>query len=388
MRICWTGLAVSWISLFATLAAAQEVASVSDAKLGDTSNVHVCGTLYLAGQPTPSDIPVIKAKGIERVITLRTDGEIRWPEASTIEGAGLEFVKVPFRSPDSLTDAVFDRVRKLLRESSKKPTLLHCGSANRVGAVWLVHRVLDEGVTFDVALREAHRIGLRNAGYEAKAKDYVERKRARSEASVRPGINKGFLQADLDLAQWLGRFEVESREVFSAREQVVAACQLKPNMRVADIGAGTGFYSRLFAETVGDEGWVFSVDIAPRFIEHIRDRAAQEKVENLSGVLCSERSVNLPPSSVDLVFICDTYHHFEYPRSTLASIHRALRDDGTLVVIDFEKIPGQTREFLMNHVRADKQQVRAEISDAGFELIAEVPIEGFRENYLLRFRKN
>ena len=84
------------------------------------------------------------------------------------------------------------------------------------------------------------------------------------------------------------------------------------------------------------------------------------------------------------MFACDTYHHFEYPQATLASIRRALRPGGTLVVVDFERIPGKTRPWLLDHVRCGKGQVIAEIAAAGFELVEEVPL-GLEENYFLRF---
>ena len=108
---------------------------------------------------------------------------------------------------------------------------------------------------------------------------------------------------------------------------------------------------------------------------------------NIMTVLCSDRSVKLPPESVDAAFVCDMYHHFEFPSSTLASIHRALKPGGTLIVIDFERIPGRSREFILNHVRAGKDVFRGEIEAAGFELGEEVDIPGFKENYFLRFSK-
>jgi len=363
---------------------------VKDAALGNTRNVHACGKLFLAGQPMRDDIVAIKDNGVQRVITLRTNGEVDWDEAAAIKDAGLEFVEVPFGSPDSLTDNVFDKVRKLLNDSDKTSTLLHCGSANRVGAVWLTHRVLDQRVPLETAVKEAKTIGLRTAAFESKALDYIKRRRQAepaSEQSVRPGINDNFLKADLDVAQWLGRFEVESREVFGARNDVVKACGVRSGSRVADIGAGTGFFTRLFAEAAGADGWVFAVDISARFLEHIRRQAEDDRVTNVTGVLCSQRSIALPPNSIDLAFVCDTYHHFEYPQSTLASIHRALRQSGTLVVIDFERLPGNSREFIMSHVRAGKRVFRGEIELAGFEFVEEIAMERFRENYFLRFRK-
>lgn len=204
---------------------------------------------------------------------------------------------------------------------------------------------------------------------------------------VQPGINDKFLDPTLDIDEWLGRFEIESREVYAAREHVLKSCEIKPGFRVADVGAGTGFYSRLFANAVSDEGWVFSVDISPRFLEHINRKAREDGIHNISGVLGTDRTIALPPNSVDLVFICDTYHHFEFPELTLASIRKALKPGGMLVVIDFERIPGKSREFILGHVRGGKEVFRGEIVDAGFRVIDEIKVPGFEENYLLRFRK-
>lgn len=205
--------------------------------------------------------------------------------------------------------------------------------------------------------------------------------------SVKPGINRSFLDPDMDVETFLDRFEVESREVFAARQRVLDICDIKPGMRVADVGAGTGFYSRLFAAATGPDGWVYAVDLSPQFAAHINEQAQASGVENLTTVLCTDRSVRLPPDSVDRVFICDTYHHFEYPQKTLASIYQALKPGGVLIVIDFERIPGVSREFILGHVRAGKDVFRGEIEAAGFRFEKEVEVAAFRENYLLRFQK-
>jgi ubiquinone/menaquinone biosynthesis C-methylase UbiE len=205
--------------------------------------------------------------------------------------------------------------------------------------------------------------------------------------SVRPGINERFLDPELDVEEWLGRFEIESREVYAARDAVLQACRIESGDTVADVGAGTGFYSRLFASAVGEDGWVYAVDIAPQFLEHINRQSLKDGITNLTTVLCSDRSVRLPGDSVDVVFTCDTYHHFEYPQSTLASLHRALKPGGSLIVVDFERIPGESREFILGHVRAGKAVFRAEIEKAGFEFVEEVDLPELEENYLLRFRK-
>ena len=143
-------------------------------KLGQTKNVHQFGNFYLAGQFTPDDIAVLKEAGIDVVISLRTDGELKWDEKAALEKAGITFYQVPFRKPDSLTDKVFDSVRKLLKTDGKeKKVMLHCGSANRVGAVWAAFRALDQGQDPDEAIAEAKKVGLRYPPYEARAKEYI-----------------------------------------------------------------------------------------------------------------------------------------------------------------------------------------------------------------------
>lgn len=205
--------------------------------------------------------------------------------------------------------------------------------------------------------------------------------------SVRPGINKNFLDPDLDVEEWSKRFAMESREVFTARNEVLDALELKPGMRVADIGAGTGLYATLFADQVGTTGWVYAVEIAAPFVAHLRDVARKHQQGNVTPVLCDEDAIRLPPESIDLAFTSDVYHHFEYPQSTLKSILSALKPGGRLVIVDFERIPGVSREWILGHVRADKQTVKQEIEQAGFVFDQEKKITGFAENYFLVFRK-
>jgi len=207
------------------------------------------------------------------------------------------------------------------------------------------------------------------------------------ESSVRPGVNDGYLAADMQVDRWVQRLEVESREVVALRRQLLAEVGVETGMSIADVGAGTGLFVPLFAEAVGSEGRVYAVDIVPKFAAHIRDRASEDGLEQVTVVLNHDRSISLAPNSADIVFICDVYHHFEFPRSMLASIHRALRADGVLIVIDFEKIPGKTPQRLMDHVRAGKETVMDEIRAEGFHLQREVKVDGLEENYFLRFSK-
>ncbi len=210
---------------------------------------------------------------------------------------------------------------------------------------------------------------------------------AAPEQSVKPGINNDFLNPDLDVDSMVQRFEVESREIAAQRTRIADAVGIREGMAVADIGAGTGLFMEPFAEMVGESGTLYAVDIAPPFVEHLQNRAQSLGLSQVEAVLCTERSVELASSSVDVAFICDVYHHFEYPMSTMATVYDALRPGGTLVVVDFEKDPDIRGGWALQHIRDPKEVFRAEIQDAGFEFIEEVAIEGLTANYFLRFRK-
>ncbi|MGI9471371.1 MAG: methyltransferase [Rubripirellula sp.] len=205
--------------------------------------------------------------------------------------------------------------------------------------------------------------------------------------SVKPGINDGFLDPELKLEEWIERFEVESREVYHARKEIMQQLGLTEGTRVADVGAGTGFYTLLMAQAVGPTGWTYAIEISPRFAEHLANLISTRGITNATTVFCTDRSICLPPESIDAAFICDVYHHFEHPAETMSSVHRALTDGGRVVVIDFERIPGVSRDWMLGHVRAGKQTFIDEIQSVGFELIAERQIPGFQENYYLEFRK-
>lgn len=204
------------------------------------------------------------------------------------------------------------------------------------------------------------------------------------EKSVNPGINKNFDNPNVN--EFIERFEKEGRDVFNHREEVVAALGLKPGMAVADVGAGTGLFTRMFSPRVGATGKVYAVDISDEFVAHVARVAQQQKMENIMGVVCKADSAELPPASVDLVFICDTYHHFEFPHKTMRSIHTALKPKGQVVLIDFHRIQGVSTDWVMSHVRAGQEVFAKEITDAGFKQVEEKK-DLLKESYFVRFEK-
>ncbi|MDX1697805.1 MAG: methyltransferase domain-containing protein [Thiohalobacterales bacterium] len=206
---------------------------------------------------------------------------------------------------------------------------------------------------------------------------------AAQEQSIRPGINSHFV--DPDWRRWVNTFERPGREVYDKRHAIVAASRLQPGMMVADIGAGTGLFTRLFAPKVAPDGIVYAIDISKTFVDNILRTCREQGLSNVKGIVNSPREIGMPADSIDLAFITDTYHHFEYPRQTLASIHQALRDDGRVIIIDFRRDPRISSRWVMGHVRGNKAQTIEELREAGFRLVEDRPI--MRTNYFLEFVK-
>ena len=191
--------------------------------------------------------------------------------------------------------------------------------------------------------------------------------------------------ANVDL--WLERLEVGSRELYSAREAVAEAVGLSDGDAVADVGAGTGLYTLLFAEAVGASGRVYAEDIEPLFLDLVNRRAVDLGFDNVTAVLGREDSVTLPSNSMDVVFIADTYHYFDDREAVMRSIFDALKPGGALILVEFDIEAGETKPDYKSHVRFGKAGVISEVEFIGFEFSDEPTVEGLEENYFLRFKK-
>jgi SAM-dependent methyltransferase len=200
-----------------------------------------------------------------------------------------------------------------------------------------------------------------------------------------PKINEPFRKPDVN--QYIKRFESGDRETYLKRHEIVAALGLRKGMTVADVGAGTGLFTRPIADLVGSTGKVYAVDIARPFLDHIAAEAKRHRQRQVVTILCNQETTNLPAESVDLVFLCDVYHHLENPERTLASIRQALKSRGELVVIDFDRREGRSAEFVLKHVRAGKETFRKEIEAAGFTQISTAEPPFLKENFFLHFQK-
>jgi predicted methyltransferase len=197
----------------------------------------------------------------------------------------------------------------------------------------------------------------------------------------------GSLVPGFVLAQWKSGLEHDGREVYDRRAQIVDAVGLRPGMTVADIGAGTGLFARLFARRVGPEGRVYATDVSRWAVLKTAVLARAEKLGNVTAIVNGESDTGLAPGSLDVAFLCDAYHHFTRPWSMLQSIYRTLKPGGRLVIVDYDRVPGKSPAWILEHVpaRFDKATVRQDLEDVGFRFRDEETF--LSENYLLVFQR-
>lgn len=188
-----------------------------------------------------------------------------------------------------------------------------------------------------------------------------------------------------DPRHWTKVFERPGREVFDQRFRIVHAARPHPGMRVADIGAGTGLFTVLFARAVGPEGRVYAVDLSESFVAGIRELARTYRVDNIVPIVNTQKASGLEAGSIDLAFLNDTYRDFEQPRAMLDSIYQALVPYGTLIVVDLRQEPGVSATWGTRRMRGGRDRVVSEVEDAGFRLVEEPDF--LRESYFLRFEK-
>jgi len=162
-------------------------------------------------------------------------------------------------------------------------------------------------------------------------------------------------------ALWLER---PSREITEQPQQVVDALNLKPTDVVADIGAGTGYFSFRMASLI-PQGKVLAVDIQPEMIDILNFLKTENKISNVEPVLASVDNPNLPKESIDLALMVDAYHEFEYPKEVMEGIVQALKPGGRVVLVEYR---GENPLIPIKAIHKMKQsQVRKEMKAVGLQ---------------------
>ncbi|AFY79577.1 methylase involved in ubiquinone/menaquinone biosynthesis [Pleurocapsa sp. PCC 7327] len=155
----------------------------------------------------------------------------------------------------------------------------------------------------------------------------------------RDGIGKFYLGREI--AKVMGHQEMlwlerPSRELQEQPKKVIEALNLKPTDVVADIGAGTGYFSFRIASLV-PQGKVYAVDIQPEMLDVLNFLKTENRVTNVETVLGSVSTPNLSPNSIDLALMVDAYHEFEYPREIMEEIVKALKRNGRVVLVEYRR---------------------------------------------------
>lgn len=167
-----------------------------------------------------------------------------------------------------------------------------------------------------------------------------------------------------DVDRWSRVFEDPKRDAWQKPTEVISALKLRPGMKVADIGAATGYFPVRIARTHPDVA-VYGVDVAPAMVEYLGARAKREGLENLHAVQGAASDPKLP-EPVDLILLVDTYHHVHDRTAYFTDVRqRYLRPDGRLAVVDFrmDATLGPSREH-----KLDPAVVVRELEAAGFRV--------------------
>lgn len=189
----------------------------------------------------------------------------------------------------------------------------------------------------------------------------------------RDGIGKTFMGREISQVMghpgigWLERTEREKEE---APSKAIALLGLAPDAVLADIGAGSGYYSFRIARLL-PKGKVVAVDIQPEMLAFLKAEAAKLGVKNVHPHLGAVDDVRLPPASLDAALMVDAYHEFDHPAEMLASLRAALRPKGRIYLLEFraedENVP------IKPHHKMTEAQARKEFEACGFRFVTNKP---------------
>jgi len=177
--------------------------------------------------------------------------------------------------------------------------------------------------------------------------------------------------------------EREERASWQKPDEVVQALALKNGDVVADIGAGTGYFSRPLAKAVAPDGKVYAVDVAADVLEYLKQRADQEGISNIVPLVSREEDPMLPRNAVDLVFFCDTTHHIVNRVPFYRAMAPGLKKGSRVAIIDYK--PDAQRHPHASEEHVSRSQTISEMEDAGFKYVKD--FDFLRDQYFVIFEK-
>jgi ubiquinone/menaquinone biosynthesis C-methylase UbiE len=166
---------------------------------------------------------------------------------------------------------------------------------------------------------------------------------------------------------WIKAFEDPERDEWQKPDEVVKSLNLKPGDIIADIGAGTGYFTKRFAKAVSPGGQALGLDIVPSRVQHMKEEAQRLGLNNYKALLIKPDNPKLEPGSVDVVFLCNTYHHLENRVDYFQRLSKSLKENGRVVIVDFYKKPLPVGPSSADH-KLSKEVVLEEFQVAGYHL--------------------
>ena len=167
-----------------------------------------------------------------------------------------------------------------------------------------------------------------------------------------------------DVKKYAAMFESKERAAWQKPDQVVELMALKPGANIADIGAGTGYFTRRFARAVGPTGQATGFDLEPNMVVYMQKDAARLKLANYKAVKIDVNATGLPEKHFDVIFLSNTYHHIANPVKYFAGLRKYLKPDGRLIILDFKKIKSPVGPLLKHKIT--KEDVVKTLQSAGF----------------------
>ena len=153
---------------------------------------------------------------------------------------------------------------------------------------------------------------------------------------------------------------------------LVQGMGLQKGMAVADVGTGIGYMLPFLSRSVGPSGQVLAEDIFDDFLSAARQVAANQNLTNITFLKGTDKDPMLPENALDRVLVLDAYHHFDYPETMLAAIHKSLKPDGRLVIVEYYKRPGaMPNNQAVTHIRLDMPDLIKEVEANHFKLVSE-----------------
>ena len=202
----------------------------------------------------------------------------------------------------------------------------------------------------------------------------------------RDGIGKFYMEREISQvmghlgASWLERPKREQEE---RTDLLIKSMALQPHERIADIGAGSGYFSFRMAPLV-PKGQVFAVDISPKMLGIVRSKIRQNKISNVVPVQSTIKNTMLEENSIDVALIVDAYHEFSHPREMAQSIHKSLNQNGRLVLIEYRKEDPSVMIKPLH--KMSQKQAKSELQAVGFKW--EKTLDLLPQQHFMVFRKN